>query len=62
MIVPPQKDEPVDELWRTVVELTTAVNWLETRVKALSDMQVQGVHKGKVECSETNAVLSIYPP
>jgi hypothetical protein len=54
MISPPQRDEPTDELWRKVVELTTIVN-------ALSALTVTGAVKGKVVISGGVAVLVTEP-
>lgn len=55
MIQPPQKDQPVDELWRTVAELTEVVNAVlngEVRVHAKSVvgrvLDISGVPTGQL--------------
>lgn len=54
MIDPPQKGEPVDELWMKVAEMTKAVN-------ALMAMEVQVTNRlfttGKIQITDNKATL-----
>lgn len=55
-ITPPEKDQPVDELWRKVAELTKVLNALINLEVRVADKKIES---GKILLTDDKAVLSL---